>query len=501
MLARLLGDSKYLMKPVDRRQIAAAAAEALTGLMIALILSAIVFATPLRKSASDLSQKVLLAIGTSGGALGEGAQPLGAPVSNWVFVDLAGRFCHPGGKPPRCPPDRRVTDRRALAGLVAGIRAQGPRVIVLDVGTVPGDPQEDEALRAVLRAPGRPILLVWAPNPVDVAAGEDGETALPFPAHGFWCDPRACAEFPDARYLPALTEHSDGPFLRRIGTVYRVNDERGPYRVPGVALGAALVAAAPRDRPWTLLDGFAASSGSGDMLSGCTPPRTRACLQAFGRTDRVFSFSPIDVGDGDPSATGGNVNFVHQLPGDDAAQMDGLRDAVVVIGNASPAQRDRGWGAAGSVSGAELILNDTRQLLVAPPGSGLGLMGYLLGEWAYLLAGLVTLFMVALFYPQRRGRKPAEPGLAAAKAYLAAGSHALGKLACVAVVNLILFALILWAQGVAPGGPPDLISPFLGVLIEAAFDALHQFANGLHALIHRLLGGTATRKRKKERTE
>lgn len=464
----------------DKKMLAIALVNAGVSFLIAVFLTILLSLTPAHRFGSDLTQKIYLVLGVPGGALGAAGSdrdPSGnAPVRKWVFVDLGGRFCKAPGT-ARCPPEAPWTDRKALARIIAAVRASKPRVVILDVVSAPHDGGEDEALKAALRVPGSPVILTWMPGKRPGVAG--GRVTLSVRRDEFLCEVPRCADLPTVRYLPALATRS-GSTARMLGSRYRLYDDYGnSWDSPGAGLGAAMVAASPADAPWSRIDAFARRGSAGPAsLKDCVLADSERCLHAYAATERVFSFLPVRPG-ADLPAPPTDDGFLHLIPDDPPARLTQLRDSVVVIGDSRREAGDRWWTAAGDTAGAEIILNDARQFLVAPPAGGRSLPAYLLAKLPFLLSGFAVLLAFNLALAWRRIARPRPPTL---RPPLIAGMRALARLVVVAGVTALLFLIMIWwGDFRKPGMPPDIVTPFVGLIAESCFEALHQFATAIHA--------------------
>lgn len=460
--------------------------DAIVGLFIALIAVTVVFMTPLRTVTSDLSQRLLLTAGLSGGALGDVHGPASgpAPPSGWFFVDLGPRLCAAEGGGALCPPNAPRTDRDQLAKVIAAVRAQNPRLVILDVRTSAED-ETSGAFRQAILAPGSPVLLSWAPY-TKVEPKGDGRSVL------VTREGDAMALGPGAshvRYFPALKRMS-GPAARLLTPDYQVVGPDGrSRRAPGIAYAAAAVAQAPHGRPWEELDPPSAVPGGGHR-SDCTARMSQSCLDAFRATERVFSFPPVREAALPISSAA--VRFGHLTPGQDTQRLTAeLRDGVVIIGDSRSGAGDRTWTAVGEVSGAEIILNDVRQYLLAPPSPPAGFVAVLLQEAPILLAGAVSLFVVhALFgwaWPVVPGVGPAGTRTLARDAWRASC-----RLAVVLLVTALAITPIILFGHSHPGSVLNFVAPYLAISLENAFELVHKVALFLHESLHRLLAHRRT---------
>ncbi len=444
---------------------------ALSGLFVAVVVSLLIYSTPLAQFGADASQRLMLGLNLGGGALGAPNQTM-KPHSptNWVFVDLGGRFCggESGGR--LCPPARANTDRNALANLLSKLRARQPRLIILDVATKPV-PDEDEALLALLKRSGAPILLAWNPDSDHLQTDPSGNVSLVSERQNFLCDPFAC-RFPAARYFPSLRRMS-GPTARRLAADYAVADTEGAAtrRVPSIAHAAAMIAQAPGDAPFALLDA-APETPTVRAARNCPDVDARTCSMMFAETERVFSFKPVDPSV--PRTDGESwppLAFLHYVPDanpiTDSLPRD-LTDAVIVVGDSRESAGDRTWAVTGEVSGAELILNDSRQFLLAGPHPKPGLFAHLRSEIPFLLVGFAALLIIqaCLGHHAQRPR--------GFRANIVTVSRTAALLLLTMVVTALAFAGLLWMRGIDTGAPTDLVTPFLGIVLESLLDTVHQ---------------------------
>lgn len=476
--------AKSARRKPDRFSVKSGLENALTGLFVALIVSIIVYLTPIARFGSDLTQKILLATSAEGGPAGAvqaGSNPA-LPV-NWVFVDLGGRFCADNDGGAHCPPARVRTDRVALARLLAGIRSHRPRLIVLDVATEPAGPEEDTALIALLTQSGSPILLSWSPSGEDIYNRDGGQASLRYDAEKFLCDPDACA-FPDARYFPSLRRISDGTarWLTSEFLLVSARGNRAPV-VPSISRAAALVARSSPNAPWALVERAMAGKAQDQ---GCAQMTAPACAEAFRKTQRVFSFAPVQEGSSrTESIQWDSTSFTHYTPDIDADVVTmprAMRDAVVVVGDSRASAGDRTWSAAGAVSGAELILNDTRQFMIAPPRPTPGIFQYLWSESPFLLMGFCAVFLITA----RFGEQETVPPKTIVPAIRGFG-RALALLVLATAGIALLYAVFLWLTGISPGAPPDIATPFVGMLLEAFLDLMHKLTTFVELVVKRLI--------------
>lgn len=465
-----------------RENLVDALREAIVGLCFALLVAPLIFlASDRGHLTSDLSQRLHFLINARGGALGPGEKPKGltgqrAP-NSWFFLDLHGGFCEPSVGVRRCPPAVAQTDHGALAKLIENVRAQRPRLLVVDVLLAQSaDPKGDEALRAALRKEGAPVLLSWFPANGQVDAdtlGAENETLL------FDLDP---AHAPSTvRYLPAVNT-MDGATARYLAPNRRVALRDRALKMPTISYGAALVLSAPERRPFALVDSFSAVSG---LTCGI---HEREDCDDYARTQRIFSFprrgphedAPYSGNHDDPFF--GRIETVAQAqPGLDGPAL--LKGAVVVIGNSDYAAGDQRWTALGDVSGAELILNDIRQYLVNPPAPERGFWPQFFlsmrEEWAFYALGMFAIFLTELLVDWRwplhvdalvehgEGRFKARHLIRAlVKLFIAT---LLSSLAYVLMLSLYYRPLV------------DVVSPFFGNLAQAVIEAAYQFKKGFDA--------------------
>lgn len=468
------------------------AEEALTGLFVALVVSILIFSTPISRFGIDFSQKILLGLDIEGGALGQTPASMQDAPADWVFVDLGGRFCGSQDGGALCPPRQLRTDRTALAGLLAQVRAQKPRLIILDVATEPVGEREDAALVALLNQPGSPILLSWSPMGEDTHTQQDGQATLGYDPARFLCDPAACL-FPNARYFPSLRRIS-GTTARWLTPEFRTVSVEGDRAliVPSISRAAAHVARAPASSPWSLIDA-AANAKVPDI--GCDRISPAECATAYRQTQRIFSFAPVAQGAKRTDAHAWNaLTFTHYTP--DPNPVPGtlprtLGGAVVVVGDSRESARDRTWSAVGSVSGAEIILNDARQFLIAPPRPTPGLLAYIWSESPFLLMGFLAVFLVSSRLARHQSSAPTRIGQAA---------RALGRPTAVLLLAMLTTALFyvayLWLSGISPGAPPDIVTPFIGTMLEGFLELMHRLTTFVQLLAKRLIESVEARFRK-----
>ncbi|HEY4941012.1 MAG TPA: CHASE2 domain-containing protein [Rhizomicrobium sp.] len=477
--------------------------EACVGLFIAIMISALIFISPLAYLGGQLSQKLLLVAAQPGGALGD-ARETGSPadrIRDWYFVDLGPNFCGgesgKAGDPPvaRCPPALQRTDRIALANLVASIRKAGPRVVVLDIATPPIDNEGNAALKTAIEGPGAPLLLSWAPQ-ADEVAGSNESQIVAHPDR-FICDPSECAKWTNARYLPALRAVT-GPWTLKLDPSYIVELDTGEeYRRSGIALGAALVAASPRGKPWSLLDRFGRAQSIARASEDCRLNTGETCLELYRKTDRVFSFAPVAPGresDTDGYGNSRGVVFHHATPDAGPTYFWGmsLTNAVVVIGDSRQAAGDRTWSAVGQVSGAELILNDIRQYLLSPPSPPGGVLSYLTEELPFFAAGFFAIFIVH-WLVARHFRASAPPRLSSISTLSRSLLRTSTTMLLVIAATSVSFAALLWVRPVEPGSLPDIVTPFFAIAFESIFEVMHRSTLAVHSAVEygldRLLRG------------
>ncbi len=462
------------------------AIEAIVGLLIAVIISTATFSSGIRQIGTDLSQRLLLWLDSPGGALGPATATRASRPSSatWVFLDLGGAFCRPDGRKARCPPDTRRTDRSALSQILVKVRQAHPRLVVLDVETDAGPDTTagDQKLLAELSRPGPPVLLAWLPNGYP---RDSGRTALTPRDQALLFAPDNQNAPAYGRYFPAM-KRMNGPAARQLEPDYDVVSRDGARRTPAIAYAAAMVIRSPSQRPWDMLDRFPA-----DPNSRACPPQPRVDCWAFRHTERVFSF-PVVRADGPRrlSLADRTPAFLPLAPdvGDELPPQ--LNDAVVVIGDSRPDAGDTTWSAIGNITGAELILNDIRQYLEAPPVPEASIGSRLLAEWPFLMAGAIAIFLaqasVDLRWPS--------PGAKSAASQVGSASMALalrtvGKLALTMVASATLFAVLLKVIPPRPGEPPDLFTPFLAILLERTFELMHHSSLFLQASLHSLFFG------------
>lgn len=458
--------------------------EAMVGLFIALMVSLLVYSTPISQFGPDISQKILLGINAEGGALGTDPHATNPqPPANWVFVDLGGRFCGSEEGGNLCPPARIRTDRTALAGLLESVRSHHPRAIILDVLTEPAGGQEDAALLALLSQPGAPILLAWSPSREQVHSGPDDQVSLVYDPARFLCDPRACT-FPNARYFPSLLRITDGK-ARWLSPDFRATSSQGDTSlvIPSISRATALVAMSPANAPWQLVD-RAASGAPG--IGRCGELVLTACTSEYRETQRVFSFAPVQAGANRTSASlWDSISFTHYVPDADPipeAMPRALNDAIVIIGDSRESAGDRTWSAVGSTSGAELILNDVRQYIVASPHPAPGLFASVLHELPFLLIGFVIVFIANAIFP---GRSHGSHSISGA---LRAFGHAFMVMLLSVVLTAMSFAAYLWLRGVHPGVPVDVVTPFVGMMLASFFEAMHRLTIIVQLTVRRAIG-------------
>jgi CHASE2 domain len=458
--------------------------EAAVGLFVALMVSLLVYSTPIAQFGPDISQKVLLATSAEGGALGTDPHGDGQYLpTGWIFVDLGGRFCGSEDGGSLCPPARPRTDRAALAALLEHIRSRNPRVIVFDVFTEPASSQEDAALIAQLSRPGPPVLLAWSPASDQVHVAPDGALSLTYdPAH-FLCDPRACA-FPSARYFPSVNRITGGD-ARLMSPEFRITSSEGDYSaaIPSLARAGALVATSPAESPWQLVD-RAIRGQAGIGRCGNLSPAD--CSGEYRETQRAFTFAPVAPGTPRTSTViWESLNYTHYVPDADPVPETmprALEGAVVVIGDSRTSARDRTWSAVGSVSGAELILNEIRQFAIAPPYPAPGLIASIGHELPFLLIGFVIVFLLNGFFP---GSGHEAHGIrAASRAFV----HAFLILVAGLVLTTIFFGAYLWTRGLHLGAPIDVVTPFVGVMLASFFEMMHRLTAIVQLAVRRAIG-------------
>ncbi len=459
--------------------------EAIVGLFVAIVAMVVAYVTPLHVITSDLSQKALLVVAAAGGALGNPSTERHgrAAPANWFFIDLGPRFCGGESGGDSCPPNVVRTDREKLATLLSSVRSKSPRVVVLDVLTAP-EPlavKGDGALARVLEAPGAPVLLSWAPGSSEIRPSLGPQSLLVARGAGVGADPG-----PGAKYFPALRRMS-GPTARWLTPAYDVfwPDQAVTRSMPGIAYAAALVAAAPAEAPWRDLDRFATPARPlpPSTHEVCELKTAPACLEAYHRTERVFSFAPVSIAEVETSQPPISAHYL-ALANDPASLTDRLADAVVVIGDSRATAGDRTWSAVGEVSGAELILNDIRQYLLAPPTPQAGIGHTLIEEVPFLVAGFAAIFissaLVLRFWPS----SPEPIGLSV----LRNSARTSARLGMVFVLTAGFYTAILALGRTEFGRVPNFVAPFVGVLLETLFDLLHQATTALHDGLRRLLG-------------
>ncbi len=464
----------------------AALVKAISGIVVALIVSVLVYASPIATYGYDTSQKLILAAGAPGGALGqenadEGAGASAIPTA-WYFVDLSGRFCQSENGGSLCPPSQIRTDRKALAQLLATIRVHGPRVVVLDVATRPAGDEDADLIR-VLNTPGPPVLLGWIPDVDDIHDLTGELTQLVYRPGDLLCDPSSCAELKYARYFPALRQMT-GPTARWLVADYSVGFENGrAYRVPSIGLAAAMIARRPRAIAPRWED-FASLSAGSVLPQACRAAWTETCLRFYRSTTRIFSFAPVKTGTKLSSASGSNaVSFTHLVPAPDTDAISGsIKDAVVVIGDSRYSAGDRTWSPIGEVSGAELILNEIRQFAVAPPQPNSGVVRHLFAESPFLLIGFAAIFLVQLWAHSRR-KEPEFDTARPAGSSAAIMVRGTSILLFAALLSAAGFALLLWFRGIEPGSPPDIVTPFIGILLENFLELLLSLMTLTHRIV------------------
>ena len=179
--------------------------EALTDVVVAIMIAFVVYAIGLRLTAENFSQR-LLTHWSPGGALGLHSSD---KASTWAFVDIGPAICRSGSiHQGLCPPATLVTDDKTLADLVHDVRNRNPRVVVLDISSagpvdglssIPAFPGVN--LANELARSGPPVLIAWSVDPWKLHANPGGMATVDL------SDSQAnalTAQMPHVRYLPAL---------------------------------------------------------------------------------------------------------------------------------------------------------------------------------------------------------------------------------------------------------------------------------------------------------
>lgn len=456
--------------------------ETLVGMLFALTAAPFIFwVGDSGRLTSDWSQRIHFLRDAKGGALGEGGTPNPAVPKSWYFVDLNGAFCNPGGDTKRCPPDLANTDHVALADLLENILAQKPRLVIVDILLAKsGAAKDDEILLGALQKSKIPVLLSWAPRagPLDTLTMGARDDALLFSL-----DPAKAPN--NVRYLPAIKSMT-GSTARYLHPYHTVALADHVANFPSIAYGAALVLASSPENPFKRLDNFNMAHGP-----QCGVWKVTHCSD-YMLTQRIFSFprrapheDVLYVGNhNDPYFA--RVESVDSNPGAEAA----LKDAVVIVGNSDFAAGDQAWSALGDVSGAELILNDTRQYLINPANPQKGFLtnfaNSVIEEWAFYLLSAVSIFLTECFvdtrWPLREERSGHDTLGSAARQFL----RSLGKLLIGVFLSFQIYGLYLFFR---PTATVDFVSPFFGGLIQFSIELLFQIKKLFDIVALWLFGG------------
>jgi hypothetical protein len=333
--------------------------------------------------------------------------------------------------------------------------------------------------------------LSWGPREVEVPAAGGGRSTLVSHEDNFL--PLSAKAKRNARYLPAL-RRLNGPTARFLTPDYDILDSQTGARgtSPGIAFGAAMIAADP-DRAESNLDAFGAvrTSTAKAPTASCVRYPSQACLDAYRRTQRVFSFLPVRSDEGAETPSGPpKPNYL--APHGDGTDLSPsrLEDSIVVIGDSRASAGDRTWTAVGDASGSEVILNDIRQFLLADPAPDLSPGCEMLGEWPFFCLGFLALFLSSAFALRLWPRPHRDAGAAETLTDLwPAILRSTARLILSFVLATVFFAIFVRVRPVDNRSIPNFMAPFFALLLENLFEWLHRLAVGLHDGLHRLVRG------------
>jgi hypothetical protein len=147
------------------------------------------------------------------------------------------------------------------------------------------------------------------------------------------------------------------------------------------------------------------------------------------------------------------------------------------------------------VSGAELILNDTRQYLVNPANPQNGSLAHFAKsvseEWAFYLLSALTIFLTEFFvdtrWPPPKERSGHHTLASAARQFV----RSLGKLSIGVFLSFLTYGVFLFFR---PNAMLDFVSPFFGGLIQFLIEFLFHIKKLFDAVALRIFGGSKVRR-------
>lgn len=465
------------MKPRLKR----ALLEAALALVLAVPLTMIVYAIGGAQFGADVSQRIIAALQRSPLAIVEWRE--GGDDRSFVLLDIDLQSCE--GRRAPCTITDPLKGAR-LADVLRAVRAEGPELVIVDAfvagsaavrsgavdtkrmpGQQGGAAALDPALRAELKRAGAPVLIAWTADrsrrdPEHRALRIDGEDlAVLRPG-----------EFEQARFFPAF--FVGGAISRRLTPSVCLIDGDGVFSVtPTLPYAAAL---ALRYGGTKALDRFPmpASSDAG-RKAACSAIPGDPLSRQFAASERVFSAGSIRPEDTRSADRIRGVDWVHRkFAADRRGSLPRLEGKVVLIGSADPDAGDLHSTALGQMSGSEIILNDTRQFLVAEPAPSGNVISRTKGKWPFFLAGAIAVLLAHFLFPAPLGSLP----------WLRRSGRRLLHTIAPPFFIAIAFGILLGLDRHLLHSPPDFVTPFLALLAETLFELLF----GLNLKLRKLAG-------------
>lgn len=460
--------------------------EGLVALATAVCVTGLVYFAGGSRFGADMSQRIVAALERS--PLSIVKWRAGADDPRFILLDVELQSCE--ARPAPCTPTDPLKGAR-LAALLAKVREQQPRVVVVDSlvagsaawrsGAVPtppgfaGRPSSpavpfDPALRRELDRPGPPVLVAWTSDP---SRQDPKHRALHVDAaDAALLRPGA---FAHARFLPAFIS-GDSTTRSLIPSVCVADEANRIMVLPTLAYGAALLLQSG-DRTGALSRyPLPVDSPGADLGRPCNSIPGDARSKGFAETERVYSAGSIrPEGDARSERLDRGVRWSHRkyaLEHDEV--LPPMKGAVLLVGTADPDARDNHWTVLGRMSGSEIILNDVRQFYVAEPAPAPGWWAKMTDKWPFFLAGFLAWVLGELVALSILPNRPGWP-----MKWLKGPIRFLIP----PLMTVLFFGLLLSLVPHLLHSPPDFVTPFVALLSETVFDLLRKLITWLRRIL------------------